>query len=321
MVEIDGAVYDFEAGKEVLGKVKVPINPDKFVSTKNEFELTYLRWRYFMRTSNPSDELIRQYEKAAYKVAKEEFNQNYETMKTCGLEIEDVCNIALVHLVSYLGCYSLQFSKDGQAKAKEKSTTQLYPEEEIKRKDLSNMIIFIRQRMKDLVRVFRQKNKNVLGENHIAALFQLIDTEVPCTDFELLKSPKKYGYRAVTPSQYRQIRTKLGTHPQVGKFALDGISYRYVRMYISPVWLSDYENDDHISVFGTDPENVPQEKNYEISRRYKLERLLDRYEKLDNKRKIKLLKKAVNVLRKTNMIPELMLAKGMLDKLQFGKEK
>lgn len=301
--------------------VLMPIDPSKHVSTKEHFELTYLRWRYFMRASNPSEELIRQYEKAAYKVAKEAFNDHHESMKLSGLEIEDVCNIALVHLISYLGCYSLQFSESGQEKVVEKRKKAEFPDEEVKRKDLSNMMVFIQQRMRDLVRVFKQKNKNVLGEHSVAILYQLIDKEVPCTDLELIKAPDKYGYRRVTPSQYKEVKRKLGTYPSTGKFVIGDIIYRYVHNVSTPIWMSDHEHAEDIRSFNPQPNISPQEEGYELIKRYRMEKLLERYENADLKGKVRMLRKAINFFKKKKMMQELALANRMLNKLECDEAK
>lgn len=316
-VEVEASTYDPALKKETKTKVRVPINPDKFVSTKEEFELTYMRWRYFMRASNPPEELIKKYEKAAYKIAKETYNENFETMKNSGLEVEDVCNIALVHLVSYLGCYSLQFSDNGKLKIEEKKKKMELAEEEIKRKDLSNMMVFIQQRMKDLIRVFRQKNKNVFGENLVAVLFQLVDREKPCTDLELLKAPDKYGYRRVLPSQYKEVKKKLGGYPTAGKFVIGDISYRYVHVYSGPVWISDHENADDISAFNPQSDESYQEYNTELSNRFRMERILEKYQKATPKNKARMLERAMFIFRKKRMIKELALANRLFNKISY----
>jgi hypothetical protein len=316
-VEVEGVVYDRTLKKEVVQTVRVPIDPDKFVSTKDQFELTYLRWRYFMRAANPPTELVKKYEKAALKVAKESYNENYDAMKNSGLEVEDVCNIALVHLVSYLGCYSLQFSEIGKTKVAEKMGD--VSQEEVKRKDLSNMMVFIQQRLKDLVRVFRQKNKNVLGEHLVAVLFQLVDKESPCTDMELIKAPNKYGFRRVTPTHYKEVKKKLGTYPQVGRFVLGDTVYRYVYIHNGPIWTADHENPEDIAAFNPQSSIPPQEEAFETMRRYRMEKLLDKYYKANTTNKIRMLKHAISFLKKKKMANELVLAKGLLNKLEYNE--
>jgi hypothetical protein len=299
------------------GISRTTIDPNKTVSTKDQFELTYLRWRYFMRAENPPTDLIKKYEKAAYKVAKESFNKNYDSMKNSGLEIEDACNIALVHLVSYLGCFSLQYSEHGRSKVEEKKKNEDLSDSEIQRKDLSNLMTFIEQRMKDFVRVFKQKNKNILGEKSVAVLFQLVDKESPCSDQELLRAPKRYGYRKVSASLYKEIKRKLGSYPQVGRFVLGDTVYRYVQTTNNPVWISDSENSDDILSFN--PQNYTQPQDLEESlNRYRIEKLLDRYHNSDEKNKVRMLKKAISFLKKKGMMTELRSAKRMLKKLQNG---
>jgi hypothetical protein len=319
-VEVEGLVYDPKLKKKVIRHIRVPIDPDKMISTREQFELAYLRWRYFMRVENPPEELVKQYEKAAYMVARDAYRQNQDTMLYSGLELEDVMNISLVHLVSYLGCYSLQFSDIGKKKVANKRAKEEYSEEEVKRKDLSNMIVFIQQRMKDLVRVFKQKNRNIMGEKHVAVLYQLIDVEIPCSDEDLLKSPHRYGYRRVPPSQYNEIKRKLGRYPEKGKFSVGDIKYRYVSSQTAPVWIEDYENYESLSVFNQIDKVPPQEEQFELLKRYRMERLLDRYEKAPKKLKIKMLKRVEKILSSKGMNKELELARRILGKLNSSQE-
>lgn len=268
-----------------------------------------------MRAPNPPADLIHKYKKAAFKAAKESYNQHYDTFKSSGMEIDDVCNIALVHLVSYLGSYSIQHTEEPTKKFKEAHPDM--SEQDVAKKDLSNLIHFVSQRMKDLVRVCRQKNQHVLGEKTIAVLFQLVDTEVMCPDMDLLKSPFKYGYRRVSAKDYKALREKMSEPMKAGRFVFGGVTYRFVYMSMQPIWLSEYENSDDMAMFNPQPEISSQDSPNAARVRWRKERLLVRYEKADRKNKVRMLHRAISFLgKKGGFEEEIALARKMLNMLR-----
>jgi Lhr-like helicase len=132
----------------------------------------------------------------------------------------------------------------------------------------------------------------------------------------LVKTPHKYGYRKVTPEGYKEVKRKLGTPPPVGKFSLDDISYRYVHEHNNPIWISDHENHEDIPSFNPQTLGTPQEQGIEISRRFRMERLLGKYEDANKKLKKKMLGRAIRFFTKKGMNKELLLANTLLNKLR-----
>jgi hypothetical protein len=130
-----------------------------------------------------------------------------------------------------------------------------------------------------------------------------------------LKAPDKYGYRRVSPSQYKEVKKKLGGYPTAGKFVLGDTLYRYVHVYTGPVWISEHENSDDISAFNPQSDNSYQEYNFIFSQRSRAEKLLDKYQKATSQKKIKMLERAIFIFKKKRMTKELALANRLLNKI------
>ncbi len=315
-------------GDALSSKRSVAVSIEKLdfkhrINHKDEFELSYLRWRYLMRAKNPKAEVIKKYEKAAYFCARKSYDLNYAIYKSSGMELEDVNNIALVYLVSYLGSMSIEYTP-----AEKKKFVKHFKEvhgkkptiEEIRRKDLSKMICFVQQRFIDLIRVCRQKNKNVTGEKTLKGVFVLEGVERDVSDWAILDSPATFGFRKLTTEETRELKnsTKNKRIPQ-GRFVIDGKVYRNATHTFSSVNVDDYEsNYDSIVFLDQDPEDFDISQNQKLKNRFRMERLLDVYKKASPQKKARMLQRIVYFLGKNpEMKNELSLAKRLLDKVKL----
>src|SRR5271165_4896229 len=83
------------------------------IQTRNEFELCYLRHQYLRKAKyNPTVEQMEPYIKIAINLSKKTFFAYKKLLYLVGLELDDVVNIARVHMVSFLGLYSLERMKE-----------------------------------------------------------------------------------------------------------------------------------------------------------------------------------------------------------------
>jgi hypothetical protein len=152
------------------------------ISSKNEFELCYIRHQYFRRsTYNPSHEEMAPY----LQIVKSRANHTFYLYKTLfqmvGFEAEDIINIGRIHLVSFLGLFSMEMMPEKYSefvlKFIDNHDDELPQEKDILVKNQANFTIFLKQRMEEIVRICRQKVRNIKG--------------VPIEEFHFFCGPSK----------------------------------------------------------------------------------------------------------------------------------
>lgn len=90
-------------------EVKRPAPPKRKINTRDDFELCLLRHQYFRRAKyNPTEEEMKPYMYIVENLSKNTFFTYFNLFKSVGMYQDDVLNIGRVHLVSFLGLYSLE---------------------------------------------------------------------------------------------------------------------------------------------------------------------------------------------------------------------
>ena len=132
-------------------KVVRPVAGKGKISCKNEFEYCYLRHQYLRRvTYNPTAKEMEPFKKVIVKLSKKTFFGYKHLFFIVGLESEDIINIGMVHLVNFLGLFSLQNTPD---KYKDFVTyfKKIQDEEpskdDVLDKNKANFTLFLKQRM------------------------------------------------------------------------------------------------------------------------------------------------------------------------------
>ena len=306
--------------RDASGK-KIPFSDQQRINHKDHFELSYLRWRYFMKSPNPPRELIERYRPLVRKLA----NQNYKRFRPLysiiGKDIEDIENIGLIQLVSYLGLFSVEhceekaiaFEKDAIARTGSAPTI-----ESIRKKDLSDMSSFISQRLLDVARVCSQKNDLVAGGQIIYQMFVLIGEEREGSDANLLENPAYYGYKKLSKEQAAKVRRgiKFKLHGSE-RFTLEGKVYRLVYETKPRVNLEGIHGADELLALNPQDTVETQDKMDALIFRSRTERLADKFRKLPKKRKQRFLTKMIKILEtRADLKEELVLANEMLSKIR-----
>lgn len=184
------------------------------IHSKNEFELCYLRHQYFRRVKyNPTQEEMSPFSHIASHLAKNTFFTYRNLFHLVGFESEDLINIANVHLISFLGLFSLENMPE---KYKEfvKVFTEIQdkkPEDrDILDKNQANFTMFLKQRMEDVVRVCRQKARNIKGLPTEECYYYYSTKKPPKNPRELIKNYEKMGFRKLDTAIYKSIKKKVG---------------------------------------------------------------------------------------------------------------
>lgn len=252
-----------------MSQVYRPKAEKKKIHSKNEFELCYLRHQYFRRTTvNPTQEDMKPFSYIATHMAKNTFYVYRNLFGMIGFDVDDVISIAHVHLVSFLGLFSLEnmpkkyleFVSTHKIEKGYKPTKN-----QVLQKNRANCTIFIKQRMEDVVRVCRQKARNIKGLPTEEFFFYYGPKRPPAFVRDLIDNHEKHGYRKLDTAVYKSIRKKLkgGDSPQYENgrkiFWFGGNYYVAVPVEQKTLSLSDFSGagiDPYDSIHNMSPEQI-----------------------------------------------------------------
>lgn len=243
------------------GYVTRPKAAKKKIHSKHEFELCYLRHQYFRRADyNPTDVEMQPYYRVIGQITKNTFFTYSTLMHMIGMESEDLFNIGRVHLTSYLSLFSM-FSVNGNIA---KFEAIFYNDHGRKptdwdclEKDRANFTMFLKQRMEDLVRVCRQKARNVKG--------------LPAEEFHMFYGPAKppkilrvlvenferYGFKRLDQASYRSVKRRA--KPLGNVFQFNDVWYVAIAVDRAALELTDFTGaglDPYDNLHNMTPESL-----------------------------------------------------------------
>lgn len=201
-----------------MEKVIRPAASDKKISCKDEFELCYLRHQYLRKAEyNPTDAEMAPY----YLIAKQQARHTYFTyqslMAAVGLEADDVINIAKIHIVSYLGLFSVEQMEGRYDKFISQHIVKkgIRPDEEaIMNKNKADFTSFLKQRMEDLVRVCRQKIRNIRGIPGDESFTYVGNVQPPEVLINLIEDHEKFGFKKLDIAVFKTMRKRANAMHQ-----------------------------------------------------------------------------------------------------------
>lgn len=196
---------------------------EKKINTSNEFELCYIRHKYLRKlTKTPKEKDMAPYYWIVDNISKNTFFTYKNLFQLVGFESEDLVNIGKIHLVSFLGLFSLESMPE-----RYKSFVSTFSRVEIKNpkendilnKNKADFTMFLKQRMEDVVRVCRQKARNIKGglteEYHV-----FYGPNKPPKLLEgLVDNYEKMGFKKMDLASFRAVRKKTKfPHSNIIKF-------------------------------------------------------------------------------------------------------
>lgn len=250
--------------------VERPAPSDKKIRTSDDFELCYLRHQYFRRVKyNPTECEMTPYMGIVTNLTKNTFFTYFNLFKSVGLGQEDLLNVGLVHLVSFLGLYALEKSKIKKKEyiLKFKFKYKKYPnQEDFDQKNKANFTLFFKQRMEDVVRVCRQKSRNIKGQPSEEFVVFCGKDVPPKYPRKLLKNSDEFGYKKVDFSIFRSIRKKANVNHDATIFQFKDTWYVAVpldqkRLEIDDIVGSGY--NPYENAHNMQPDDLFAEKEFE----------------------------------------------------------
>lgn len=255
----------------------------KKIHSKNEFELCYLRHQYFRRsTANPSEKDMKPY----LTIIKHSANNTFYTYKNLfhavGFDVEDVISIGQVHLVSYLGLFSMEkmpAKYDEYIRIIERTKNHIPSKKEILEKNKANFTLFLKQRMEELVRVCRQKARNIKGYPVESFYIYYGQQRPPKILRNLINHNEEYGYRKLDLAVFKSIRKHSGVQADAKSFKWNDTWYVCVPIEQRSLKLVDFSGadlDPYDNIHNRNPEQVyftSQEEKYWKVKKKKFEHL------------------------------------------------
>lgn len=256
-------------------KVERPAASKDKINTKDSFELCYLRHQYFRRAKyNPTEAEMQPYMYIVENLSKNTFFTYLNLFKSVGMYQEDVLNIGRVHLVSFMGLYALDNTPEKKKEFAERFLRYEYKEPEEKdfdQKNKANFSIFFKQRMEDLVRVCRQKVRNIKGQTSEEYAIFHGKEQPPKQLYRLLKNHLDFGYKKIDFAIFKSIRKRAGVNNDATIFSFGGTWYVAVPLDQKSLELDDLVNSEYNpydNLHNAQPDSILEEK--EVQKFHKL---------------------------------------------------
>ena len=181
----------------------------KKIDCQDYFELVYLRHRYFRKSINPTPERLAEFEEMICNISDKYFVKNQKIFNQLGFESDDLRNIARVHTVSFVSMSGLKENPDKMKKFTERHKSKYGNNSEpghmdVFRKECYDLARFLNQRMQDIVRNAKSKNKNIRGTEN-QTMFFMGDPKRNPSDLDLVKYASFYGYKKISKKKYKEF--------------------------------------------------------------------------------------------------------------------
>lgn len=240
-----------------------PSAGDKKVHSKNQFELCYLRHQYIRKAkTNPTQSEMAPYSSIIRSLSRNTYSIYRNLFGMVSFNLEDVESISQVHLVSFLGLFSMEKLpekyEDFVSKFKDRHDTDDTPsEKDVLEKNKANFTLFLKQRLEDLVRVCRQKARNIKG--FPAEEFHVFygQNKPPKILRNLLENNEKFGFRKLEMPVFKSIKKKIKSESNIFKYS--GNWYVAVPLEQKGLSLLDFSGADlnpHDNIHNMTPEEI-----------------------------------------------------------------
>lgn len=196
-----------------MQEVYRPPAEDRKIHSSDDFELCYIRHQYFRRVKyNPTAAEMEPYKKIIKFLSQRTFYTYPGLFHVVGFTFEDVNAVGIINLVNFLGLYEISPTKNLRDYTKFcavlKRLKKPMTSEQLLNKNKAILTLFMKQRMEDLVRICRQKAKNIKG-TRVDEYLPFYGAPPPPDDlYKLLEDNEKYGYFKCDMNLYRALRKR-----------------------------------------------------------------------------------------------------------------
>jgi hypothetical protein len=275
---------------QIRRKVEDTLDVNKKIDYKDDLELVTLRWKYFLKSPNPTTERLEDFRPLIEKISKETYNKFSSVFGIVGYDLDDIINIARCHAVNYMGIFSIEENEEQLAKFvrvyKNRHGEDSYPkEQDIRNKNMYNFSKFLVQRLEEVGKVVFQKNRSIRGSGEIFKIFESKDP-LPCNDELLAEDHSRFNYKEMTKKKYEELKKSLGIKDDEG-FYHNNTRIRVVKISAKEITGEEYY-DSFVSRenrYYRDPEDMMLDAEGEI----RMSKLSERFNNMTECSKISLL--------------------------------
>jgi hypothetical protein len=300
--------------------VERPAADARKINHKDNFELCYLRHKYFRKINyNPTPEEMRPYTRIVEYVSRNTFYTYKNLFITVGMDLEDIVSTSRVQLVNYLGLFEISKEKTPEKYetfciAHKKEYKKDPDDYQLLGKNRANFTMFMKQRMEDLVRICNQKAKNIKGfrVEEYAAFY---GPKPPPEDLhKVIEDHKQCGFKTLSTVAFKAIKKRMKANINE-PFQFAGMWYVAITLESRNLTILDFEGaglSPYDNFHNMDPEKILSTMQEEI-KFDKKRKVFDNYSK-ENKAKV-----IYEFIEKNRDNPqfeeELDIARGMLENM------
>jgi hypothetical protein len=252
--------------------VERPQAEKRKIHSKEEFELCYFRHQYLRRVDyNPTLLEMQPYMRIVRRLTRKTFYTYVYLFHTVGMDADCLMNIGRIYLTEFLGLFEFDEKRNIQ-KYEEfyvnytKKENKTPGKKEIQEKNKANFTMFMKQRMEDLVRICRQKAKNIKGLQVDEYVAFYGPSKPPSEFYKLIEDNEAYGFKRLDGVAFKAIKKKAKA--KVGEsFQFAGSWYIAVPLEQRNLTVLDFAGaglDPHEHYHNMNPERILMNEQQEI---------------------------------------------------------
>jgi len=277
----------------------------KRISSRDQFELCYLRHGYLRKVNNqPTKEEMEPYYPVVVNISNSYFYANKQLLTFAGFGVEDIININKTHLVSFLGLFSIENNPKKMDSFEEAHMIEFGKnptKSDVLDKNLASLTSFLKQRMEDMLRICKQKVRNIKGSKMGEVFF--VGVTPPDDIRELLTKNQKYGFKKIDKNSFRTARKKAKVTSNISSFQLDGKLYVKIPLTSVNLTIEDFVNSD-TNPYNCSHNKTPEELYFDAEETFTMETKRLEFNSYSEVKRRKVLKNFIDKNKKDDSLQE-----------------
>ena len=292
----------------------------KRLGYQDDFEMLIVRHEYISKVKDPDPAWVKQWEPIVNTTAMLMYNKLKPNFAKVGYELEDVVSITNCYMIGYMGLYSLERNEKNRTKIVDSYKARLKrepTEQELTRKERTNLISFLRQRLQHASVLCGRKARSITVGNDKRAIYAFTKDSVPASDELIYEKGVKLGYRKVTKDELKQIKLDARIKRTKELKDKDGFPIIQVELLNDGITEYDYRGlfiSDQKDFYHKNPEEaiILEEGNKDMSL------IMQEFGELSKAEKKKTLKKFITVYKSNKKYKEeIKTARQMLKNMEL----
>ena len=176
---------------------------------QDDFEMLMVRHEYISKVKDPDPTWAKTWQPIVNTTAMLMYNKLRPNFAKVGYELGDVISITNCYMIGYMGLYSLERNEKARTKIIDSFKVRLKREPtdaELLRKERTNLISFLRQRLQHASLICSRKARNITVGNDKRAIYAFTKDSVPANNKLIYEKGTQLGYRKVTKDELKEIK-------------------------------------------------------------------------------------------------------------------